>query len=1035
MPIFSQDEVGVLLLAGLAAFLSWGNFSRQMIAIRPYRYRPSSRFPLYGSVVLSGVALFFVLTKWSSHDVRDSGPYIFFYFVLGMGWLGLDRVRCADDGGRDDQHRTRCGRRNSGGRILGCGGADARSGRGGEVGFPGGHEHGLSSARLAGPAPARDGHADRAATSSPTTGAGRLASVSVPIAGTTATVAYAYDSANGQLLDSVTDRAGNTTGYQYDARFLKTQETASNGAITQYVYDPLGRLAMQTDALGNATLWGYDQFDQVTQMVYPDSTQQTPRVATYTYDAFGKLLTQGGTGQYPVTYGYDAAGNRVSLTDGNNSQTQWGYDGLNRVTSKTYADGSAYHYTYDPAGNLASRVDALGRTTQYHYNAYNLVSQVVYPTNPAVSFQYDALGRRTQMTDGSGTTTWAWNSAGQNTGYSQSAVGQGISYGYDAENHRTQMVAAAVPSGGQPWTTQYGYDASGRLITLLDSRVSSTNPFTYAYQAGTNWIAGHSNADGSGTLNQYDVLGRLTRVTAANGSGAAINTYAYNYDAAGQRTQEASTIGTRNFGYDNLRQLTSAYRVDGAGNPQPNYNFGYAFDAIGNWTKETSGAGELDFTANHLNQYTALSGAGFAQPAIPQYDLDGNMTSDGQGKTYVYDEENRLVEVDAPNNATVAKTVNVYDGLSRRVEKRTYGSSGTLLTTTRYLYDGLLPIAEYDSGNNLITSYTRGLDLSGSMQGAGGIGGFLAMTNVSGNSYSYFTDGNGNVVDLTDAYGNSAAHYEYDPFGNVVAQSGSLQQNYQWSSKETDANTGLVYYGYRFYNPTLGRWSNRDPLEERGGLNLYSLATNHPVRAIDPFGLDEDDPWVEADCIHLGLRDGALLYLGLGLTVEIKAQVEWCTCCNTVTHEVKPTFLGSMKASISAECDLGIGLGGGIFFTGGDFEAAIKGPQITLSGEGFYQRECNGTEHGYGFDVSTEGFIGVETDTALEIGLYGSVGVKYKLELGLKDISAHGATAYADATITKEFEVNLGLGAAEIGGSHNLAPEQEHEDVMAHIHW
>ncbi len=686
-------------------------------------------------------------------------------------------------------------------------------------------------------------------------------------------VSYVYNSTNGQLLDSVTDRAGNTTRYQYDARLLKTQETASNGAVTQYVYDPLGRLAMQTDALGNGTLWGYDQFDEVTQMVYPDSTPQVPRVATYAYDGFGKLQSQGGTGQYPVTYGYDAAGNRVSLTDGNNSQTQWGYDGLNRVTSKTYADNSTYHYSYDPAGNLAARVDALGRTTQYRYNAYNLVAQVVYPTDPSVSFQYDALGRRTQMSDGSGTTTWAWDSANQNTGYSQSAVGQSISYAYDAENHRTQMVAGASSGVGVAWTTTYGYDGAGRLISLLDNRASATSPFTYAYQAGTNWISGHANADGSASLNQYDVLGRLTRVTAANGAGSAINTYAYNYDAVGQRTQEASTVGTRNFGYDNLRQLTSAYRVDGSGNPQPNYNFSYAFDAIGNWTKSTSAAGETDFTANHLNQYTGISGGTFAQPATPQYDADGNMTSDGTGNTYVYDEENRLVEVDTPNNASIAKTVSVYDGLSRRVEKRTYSPGGTLLATTRYLYDGLVPVAEYDSSNSLTVSYTRGLDLSGTMQGAGGIGGLLALTQAAGNSYSYFADGNGNIVDLTDAYGASAAHYEYDPFGNIVAQTGTLQQSYQWSSKEADAGTGLVYYLYRFYNVGSGRWLNRDPKREHGGLNLYLYCRNNPINYGDEIGLDyEYLPALEnlSDFVS-----GAADNLSFGLTRQAREGINW----------------------------------------------------------------------------------------------------------------------------------------------------------------
>ena len=123
------------------------------------------------------------------------------------------------------------------------------------------------------------------------------------------------------------------------------------------------------------------------------------------------------------------------------------------------------------------------------------------------------------------------------------------------------------------------------------------------------------------------------------------------------------------------------------------------------------------------------------------------------------------------------------------------------------------------------------------MQGAGGIGGLLALTNASGNSYSYFTDGNGNVVDLADDYGTSAAHYEYDPFGNLVAQTGTLQQNYQWSSKENDGN-GLAYYLYRFDNPSLGRWTNRDPMGEAGGLNLTEFAVNSAINEYDLFGLD-----------------------------------------------------------------------------------------------------------------------------------------------------------------------------------------------------
>jgi YD repeat-containing protein len=84
----------------------------------------------------------------------------------------------------------------------------------------------------------------------------------------------------------------------------------------------VGRTVQQTDALQNVTLAKYDHFNQVMQVIYPDNTAQVPRVATYIYDAYGKVLTQSGTGQYPISYTFDAAGNRTALTDGNNSKPQ-----------------------------------------------------------------------------------------------------------------------------------------------------------------------------------------------------------------------------------------------------------------------------------------------------------------------------------------------------------------------------------------------------------------------------------------------------------------------------------------------------------------------------------------------------------------------------------------------------------------------------------------------------------------------------------------------------------------------------------------
>jgi RHS repeat-associated protein len=81
--------------------------------------------------------------------------------------------------------------------------------------------------------------------------------------------------------------------------------------------------------------------------------------------------------------------------------------------------------------------------------------------------------------------------------------------------------------------------------------------------------------------------------------------------------------------------------------------------------------------------------------------------------------------------------------------------------------------------------------------------------------------------------------YEYGPFGEPLRVSGAMvgQNPFRFSTKYKDAETGLVYYGYRYYNPSMGRWISRDPIGEIGGENLYALVSNHGPNAIDFLGL------------------------------------------------------------------------------------------------------------------------------------------------------------------------------------------------------
>lgn len=201
------------------------------------------------------------------------------------------------------------------------------------------------------------------------------------------------------------------------------------------------------------------------------------------------------------------------------------------------------------------------------------------------------------------------------------------------------------------------------------------------------------------------------------------------------------------------------------------------------------------------------------------YDLDGNLVSDGL-HGYDYDDADQLIGVTVTN---LSKSVFVYDGFGRRRIRREYAwvtnsSSWQQTSETRYVYDGMLVLQERDQNGTPQVTYTRGLDLSGGLQGAGGIGGLLARTDGSGSAY-YHADGAGNITAMVNSQGNLVAKYLYDPFGNTLGKWGSLADAnlIRFSSKEVQIPSGLDDYGFRFYDPNLQRWPNQDPIRERGG--------------------------------------------------------------------------------------------------------------------------------------------------------------------------------------------------------------------------
>ena len=219
-----------------------------------------------------------------------------------------------------------------------------------------------------------------------------------------------------------------------------------------------------------------------------------------------------------------------------------------------------------------------------------------------------------------------------------------------------------------------------------------------------------------------------------------------------------------------------------------------------------------------------------------------------------YDARSRLASVcDAAYTNGEWKTgllvSNRYDHVGRRVKKITRESE------TTFFYDGWNLVEEriaYTNGNTSTIHYYWGKDLSGTLQGAGGVGGLLYLTVSTSNIepqtpnsstpnlqlYIPCYDNNGNITRYLDANGSTVAQYTYDAFGNLLDKSGLMCDTFRhrFSTKYYDAETGLYYYGYRFYCPWLMRWLTCDPIEEKGGVNLYSFCANNGICKFDNDG-------------------------------------------------------------------------------------------------------------------------------------------------------------------------------------------------------
>jgi RHS repeat-associated protein len=299
-------------------------------------------------------------------------------------------------------------------------------------------------------------------------------------------------------------------------------------------------------------------------------------------------------------------------------------------------------------------------------------------------------------------------------------------------------------------------------------------------------------------------------------------------------------------------------------------------------------------TVNKAN--TASVNGNVFVPKTPEpftYDADGNLLGDGRWN-YSWDAENRLVAMAA--NTTVGPQISLafqYDWQGRRILKQV-SASGVCTNSTASVYDQWNLIAELNTLNapaapTLYRSYLWGLDLSGSLQGAGGVGGLLEINDPTNGVHFAAYDGNGNVACLCSAAnGAGSAVYEYGPFGEPIRATGAMARanHFRFSTRYQDDETDLLYYGYRYLNSGAGRWLSRDPVTELTGRPTRRRALVRPRQ--------EADLYLFADNGAVSRYD----YIGL----QSHYVLQYCGChCGPVVDDVLQKLYWSMRDKFDKE--------------------------------------------------------------------------------------------------------------------------------------
>ena len=541
----------------------------------------------------------------------------------------------------------------------------------------------------------------------------------------------------------------------------------------------------------------------------------------------------------------------------------------------TFADGAREHLEYH-AGQLVRTVDANGAENRFVRNQELQVIEVVDPNGHSTRFDYDEDGNplRRVLPDG-----WEesyeedddgnfivkvngrpWirimaDESGDNE-RADFADGHFVAIKWDGDkpvqgvNEYIKVTFEYDGKGSPVKETQddlaieYEYDGEENLVTI---KTSDNEKLRFHYD-GDDLLIGITDWSGRKLTFSHDKVGSTTGIRFPNGVTTGATVYSEGHYASIETISPVYTnepVVSERYAYDGRDRLISRavpdnewrYTYDPAGQlitcgDASGAIEAFSYDAAGNLIRNRLGDAHYDA----CNRILSAGAERF------EHDEHGNLVrcQGSCNEFYRYNDQGHLLEIRDAQGQTVKFA---YDAFGRRIRKQCGN------TTTHFLWAGRQLLREWTESDGRVVERRDYVFIPGE--------GYPIAVRINGEPYYYHADRLGTPLALTDPSGTVVWKAEYSPFGEARILVEKVRQPLRFLGQYCDAETGLHYNVFRYYDPTLGRYLTPDPLRYgSGSTNLYQYSHNDPINRRDPDGLI-------VPLVALGIIAGAALVGGL----------------------------------------------------------------------------------------------------------------------------------------------------------------------------